>query len=93
MELDLIYSMIRKRKQGINTNVYIDCLRNQFFEMQEEFQLDREERDAAAEAEGAVHEDEEANDEADFEYDVPDLGRDALVALLAAAGVQELVDF
>ena len=94
MELDLIYSMIRKRNDGIHTGVYIDCLRDQFLEMQEDFRLDAEARAlAAASAEGAMHDDEEENLEIDFEYDVPDLGRDALAALLAAAGVQEHGDF
>ena len=49
--------------------------------------------DPAASAEGAMHDDEEENLEIDFEYDVPDLRRDALAALLAAAGVHEHGDF
>ena len=40
-----------------------------------------------------MDEDEKENEEVDFEYDVPDVGRDALAALLAAAGVQEHGDF
>ena len=33
MESDLIFSMIRRRDQGIRTSIYIDCFRNKILEM------------------------------------------------------------
>ena len=61
--------------------MYLECLRDQFLEVQECVHLDAGEM---AHAEGADYESDEEVEDADYDSDIPDLGRDALVDLLNA---------
>lgn len=84
MELDPIYTMILKRNYGEFTVNYLECLRDQFEEVREEVNLDEEARNTEIAVGEAATDDEEDND-ADYDLDIPNLGRDALVDLLNAA--------
>jgi hypothetical protein len=92
MELDLTYNMIRKRNQGVHTDSYLECLRDQFLKLQEGIEVDVEERAAAAAAaavaDADADTDADAHDDAwtdENDAEAPDLGRDALAGLLEAA--------
>ena len=89
MELDTIYRLIAMREKGPTVKPYLECLRDRLNEIAEDAadlaaeQNDKIERIADAAAEGV----EEIDDADDIEYnaEAPDLGRDTLLELLAAA--------
>ena len=89
MELDTIYRLIAMREKGPTFKPYLECLRDRLNEIAEDAadlaaeQNDEIERIADAAAEGV----EEIDDADDIEYnaEAPDLGRDALLELPAAA--------
>ena len=94
MELDSIYSMMRTKSEGPIVGTYLECLRDKYRDVRENVTLEAEDRELAAleamasdvadvtEFDGAVEGDE---DESDYDADVPDVGRDALIDLLNAA--------
>ena len=86
MELNTTYKMINMREKGKFTAPYIDCLRDKILDITEE--VKNREQNIQDEANGGSDEDEDEN-EMEYSEEIPDLGRDALIALLNAAAAIE----
>ena len=86
MELDTTYKMINMREKGKFTAPYIDCLRDKILDITKE--VEDSERNLQDDANGGSDEDDDEN-EMEYSDEIPDLGRDALIALLNAATAME----
>jgi hypothetical protein len=89
MELDSIYEMVRTKSEGPKLGTYLECLRDKYRQLQEDAILEAEERELAnMEAGGQIVANDFVDDEDDVPeneyFDVPDIGRDALLDLLNA---------
>ena len=96
MELDSIYDMMRSKKEGPKVGTYLECLRDKYRDVREILVLEAEDRDLAALAAAAADAESDGaegdEDEGDYDGDIPDVGRDALIDLLNAAAMIEWYD-
>lgn len=93
MELDSIYDMMRSKREGPKVGTYLECLRDKYRDVREILVLEAEDRDLAALAAAAADAESDGaegdEDEGDYDGDIPDVGRDALIDLLNAAAMIE----
>ena len=88
MELDTIYKMIDLKEKKVTVNVYMECLREKYYEVLEDIAEEQQELEALGAEDGnvVVNEEDEADD-AEYAVDADDPGRNAISDLLNAARI------
>ena len=88
MELDTIYKMIDLKEKKVTVNVYMECLREKYYDILEDIAEEQQELEALGAEDGniVVNEEDEADD-AEYAVDADDPGRNAISDLLNAARI------
>ena len=88
MELDTIYKMIDLKEKKVTVNVYMECLREKYYEILEDIAEEQQELEALGAEDGnVVVNEQDEDDNAEYAVDADDPGRNAISDLLNAARI------